>query len=53
MYTCQVPDKFEYRRYSILRYLVLVSTTVNIYIVFKYYVIYILLYNWGNVSNNF
>ena len=50
MYTCGVPDKFEYRRYSVLGYLVLLSTKVNIYIIFIFYLLYNSLYNWKILS---
>ena len=50
MYTCGVPDKFEYRRYSVLGYLVLITTKVNIYIIFIFYLLYNSLYNWKILS---
>ena len=50
MYTCGVPDKFEYRRYSVLGYLVLIDTKVNIYIIFIFYLLYNSLYNWKILS---
>ena len=41
MYTCGIPDKFEYRRYSVLGYLVLIITKFGtfMYLVSEIYLI--------------